>query len=85
MLKTKFIKLPIYHHTDASDSLAALEIQAGLDMCDVQDVYFFTIDAVSEYKEEDRVCSIVHCNGVEFLCDLHVDVVLAKIAKAFNT
>jgi hypothetical protein len=62
------IELPIYHHDDQSKELDKLGIATPLYDTETKQMLFFTINAIGHYKDEDVECSLVHCNGMSFVC-----------------
>jgi hypothetical protein len=62
------IELPIYHHDDQSKELDQLGIATPLDEVETKQMLFFTINAIGHYKDSYVECSLVHSNGMSFVC-----------------
>lgn len=73
-------KIPIYHHTDDTLGLFDLDIDADFEDMDIRYIYFFNINAVSEYMEDGRQMSQIHSNGTTFICPWNID----KLLKHLN-
>jgi len=79
----KGITLPIFHHTDQSATLKDCGIDYTFeDNCEIRDVTFYQINAISEYFEDDRSCTSIHSNGSEYISSLNIKEV-EKIIQQF--
>lgn len=50
--------------------------------CDIRNINFININAVSPYEDEDdndKEYACIHCNNSEFICSLTVKEVLEKL------
>ena len=82
MLKTPVI-LPIFIHTAESAQFDDLNIPFLMEDCDTKDVYFFNINAVSTYTDEDKkVYTKILSNGDEYVCPFTVNRFLKMISEA---
>ena len=73
----KKIKLPIFHHTDSSYKLKECGIDYSIqNTCEIRDVIFLQINAISEYFEGENVYTSIHANGTEYICTLQINDVL---------
>ena len=71
------IKLPIFHHTDNSYKLKECGIDYSIQsMCEIRDVIFLQINAISEYFEGDNNYTSIHANGTEYICSMNIQDVL---------
>lgn len=73
------IQLPIFYNTDETAHLEDLGIDTKLSDCDVKQIYFINIDAVSTYEECMKEYAKIHCNGTTFISTLTVDEVVLLI------
>lgn len=62
------IELPIFHHTDESHTLKDCGIDYSIQDCEIRQITFYHISAISPYKEGDKEYGCVHSNGQEFIC-----------------
>lgn len=64
------IELPIYHHDEYSKELDELGIKTSIGEADIRMMLFMNISAIGYYKDESVLCSLVHSNGMSFVCPL---------------
>jgi len=62
------IELPIYHHDEQSNELEQLGIKTSLESAETKMMMFFQIDAIGYYKDKDTICTLIHSNGMSFVC-----------------
>lgn len=67
------IELPIYHHDDHSNELDKLGIKTSLEHAETKPMMFFNISAIGYYKDDDITCSLIHSNGMSFVCPYTYD------------
>lgn len=79
------ITLPIYFHTEETEKFEKVDMEFSIKDCEVREVYFFSIQALSEFKENGKVVATrVHFNGDTMLCKLPITEV-AKAVKEWKT
>lgn len=79
------ITLPIYFHTEDTEKFDKVDIDYSITDCEIRPVHFFSIVAVSEFREEGKTVAVrIHTNGDSFLCSLSVDEVV-KAVKEWKT
>ena len=75
------IKLPVFHHTDNSTTLKDCGIEYTLENnCEVREIIFYQINAISEYIEGDNNYTSIHSNGTEYICTMSLNEVLKSIS-----
>lgn len=74
------IILPIYHHTDESANLEDLELDYELSECDVKDIIFYQINAISVHKVDGKDYTHIHANGTSYLCPYDIYYVKEQIS-----
>jgi hypothetical protein len=75
------IELPIFHHSETSETLKNCGVNYLLEQCEVRPVTFFTMNAISPYYENREEYSCIHSNGSEYICSLKKAKVLEIINK----
>ena len=82
----KGIALPILHHSDSTNSFKDLGIEYPLSECEIREVIFYHINAISPYYDtiEDNEYTNIHSNNTEFLCTLPIDNVKNEINLIFK-
>jgi len=73
------IELPIYHHDDHSNELEQLGIKTSLENAETKMMMFFRIDAIGYYKDDSIICSLIHSNGMSFVCPFTYDELKKKL------
>lgn len=73
------IELPIYHHDEQSNELEQLGIKTPLDETQTKMMLFFNINAIGYYKDDYVTCSLIHCNGMSFVCPYTYDELKSKV------
>lgn len=64
------IKLPIFYHTDETTSLKSVGVDYQLEDCEIKEITFYNIDAISPNIEEDKEYCTIFSSGDEFTCSL---------------
>jgi hypothetical protein len=64
----KLLKLPILHHTDNTTQMRDIGVDYDLADCQVKEISFLNIDAISEYIDGDDKYSCIHVNDNEYIC-----------------
>ena len=77
------IALPIFMHTAETASMNKCGIDIDMTDCEVRDLVFFNINAISAYTD-DRYSlpspfSEVHANGSEYICALSIGELKQKL------
>lgn len=68
------ITLPIFHHTDQSATLKDCGIEYTFENnCEIRNVTFYQINAISEYFEDDKRYTSIHSNGSEYICKYQIE------------
>jgi len=81
-MKSTMITLPIYFHTEQTETFEKVEMPFSIKDCEVRDVHFWYIEAASEFKEDGKVVATrIHFNGDTMLCSLPIDQVIKIINK----
>lgn len=77
------VTLPIFIHTDETASLNSLGIAVDIVECEVREMVFFNINAISAYTDDrydlPSPFSEVHANGSEYICALSIDKLKQKL------
>lgn len=79
----KLIKLPILYHTEETKTLDDIGVEYDDSECQVKDMFFYRIDAVTASWDKgkpvkDQTC--IYVSGDTFTCNLPVERVLEIIA-----
>lgn len=78
----KGITLPIFHYTDQSATLRDCGIDYALeDNCEIREIIFYQINAISEYLDGGKKYTSIHCNNSEYICAMLIDDVKKIIEK----
>ena len=77
------VTLPIFMHTSETDTQRKCGIDIDIAECEVRDLVFFNINAISAYTD-DRYSlpspfSEVHANGSEYICAMSIDKLKQKL------
>lgn len=77
------VTLPIFIHTDETASLNSLGIAVDIVECEVREMVFFNINAISAYTDDrydlPSPFSEVHANGSDYICALSIDKLKQKL------
>lgn len=77
------VTLPIFIHTDETASLNSLGIAVDIAECEVREMVFFNINAISAYTDDrydlPSPFSEVHANGSDYICALSIDKLKQKL------
>lgn len=77
--------IPIFFHTDQTAMLKDLNVEYSFEDCEVRQVAFFSIVAVSVYDDDKgNYYSSVHANGGEYISPLSKHEVI-EIIKTANS
>jgi hypothetical protein len=57
------IKLPIYFETEKTQALKDIDIDTGLNACEIREVYFFQIASIESYFENEKEYTLVRSDG----------------------
>ena len=69
----KGIILPIFHHTDQSATLKDCGIDYTFeDNCEIREIIFYQINAISEYLDDGKSYTSIHSNGSEYISSLNI-------------
>jgi len=79
-----YVTLPIYFHTNDTTSLRELGIAYKLSDCEIRQMEFFTIGAISDYVDDsiDEKLTSIFTNGYEFICAYDRQTTLDKILES---
>jgi len=78
----KGITLPIFHHTDQSATFKDCGIDYTFeDNCEIREIIFYQINAISEYLDDGKKYTSIHCNNSEYICTMLIDDVKQLIDK----
>lgn len=70
----KGIALPIFHHTDQSATLKDCGVDYTIaDNCEIRNIIFYNINAISEYFENENKYTSIHTNNSEYLCPMNIE------------
>lgn len=77
------ITLPIYFNTKETSEADRARIDINLSDCEIKDVNFYHIDAVSDYEDEhnNKIISSIHASGSRWICPLTKEEVDEKITS----
>ena len=78
------VKLPILFNTDSTQSLDNLEVDFDLRLCDIREMTFYQISAITKYTENEVEYSQIYSNGMRFYSTLKVQEVELIIDKQLN-
>ena len=77
------VTLPIFIHTDETASLKNLGIAIDIAECEVREMVFFNINAISAYTDDrydlPSPFSEVHANGSDYICAMSIDKLKQKL------
>ena len=77
------VTLPIFIHTDETASLNSLGIAVDIAECEVREMVFFNINAISAYTDDrydfPSPFSVVHVNGSDYICAMSIDKLKQKL------
>mgnify|MGYP000278841444 FL=1 len=77
------VTLPIFIHTDETASLKSLGIAIDIAECEVREMVFFNINAISAYTDDrydlPSPFSEVHANGSDYICAMSIDKLKQKL------
>ena len=77
------VTLPIFIHTDETASLNSLGIAVDIVECEVREMVFFNINAISAYTDDrydlPSPFSEVHANGSDYICAMSIDKLKQKL------
>ena len=77
------IALPILIHNSQSAELSKLGIDYDIADSDVREMTFFNINSISAYTDDrydlPSPFSEVHANGSEYICNMSIDKLRAKL------
>lgn len=77
------VTLPIFIHTDETASLKRLGIAIDIAECEVREMVFFNINAISAYTDDrydlPSPFSEVHANGSDYICAMSIDKLKQKL------
>lgn len=76
------IELPILHHNDSTSLLKDIGVEYSLEQCEVRDMIFYHINAISPYYDNDKEYTNIHTNGSEYICPLKIEQVRKVITHA---
>ena len=79
-----YCTLPIYFHTNDTSSLKELGIEYKLSDCQIREIDFFNIGAISDYIDDsiEESLTSIFSNGFEFICVLDRKQTLQKILES---
>ena len=76
------LRLPTLHHTEESARAQKMGIESPLSSCEVKEIIFYHVDAISPYTDTDGTeYSSIHTNGSEYLIDMPLDQLEQEINK----
>lgn len=78
------IKLPIVKHSEENSILEELEIDVPVDFTNIDYGYFININGVLPCNMDGRDCSIILCNGEQYLCTLLPEEIEKLFKPVFN-
>jgi ABC-type Zn uptake system ZnuABC Zn-binding protein ZnuA len=78
------IKLPILFNTDSTQSLQNADVDFDLRLCEVRNITFYEINAVTQYFENEIEYSQIYANGMSFYSTLTIKEVENIIENQLN-
>ena len=81
----EYVKLPIFFHTQTSESLKSASVEFTFKDCKViPDIPFFKIDVILPYFEDGKEYSQIMVSGERFYSTLTVSEVLYEIESQYE-
>jgi hypothetical protein len=71
----KGIKIPIFKHNDDTRTVMDLGMDYDYEDCDVEEITFYSIVAISEEIDGDNKLTRIHATSGDYISPLKVDVV----------
>jgi hypothetical protein len=78
------ISLPILHHSDNTATFKEMGIDYSLDECELRNMVFYHINAISPYFDNEKEYTNIHTNGSEYICPLTIKEVKNIIKNEHN-
>lgn len=77
----KGVVIKTFFHSDETRKSKDMNMHYDYTDCDVVNMVFYNINALSEEIDGDNKYAVIHCNGAEFISPLTVGQVVALIER----